>query len=109
MPSAHVLPGKNLRFYMGEHIPYNRGDRDVNREAALVRDTFPQLADFPLNAASNPHYYNCLPGIGPRTLDPAHPDVVDWRSQDGYKKCMQYKEPWFVEKLGKGVPQAPRR
>jgi hypothetical protein len=111
-PGSSVLPGRNLKPNEQEHVPYNRGERDIGREAALVRDTFPELADFPLNQATNPAFF-CQDQSAQRgvvTLDPSsgHPDVVDWRATEAFKKCLRVKEPWFVQHAGGGVPQAPR-
>lgn len=109
-PGANVLPGRNLRQNEQEHVAYNRGRRDQNAEAEIVRLAFPELAEWPINEVASPTLMCLRNQRGVVTLDPSssHPDVVDWRATEAFRKCLRIKEPWFVQTTGKGVPQAPR-
>jgi hypothetical protein len=109
-PGANVLPGRNFRPNLMEHIDYPKWERDIGREEMLVRDTYPELADFPINAAVSPNLMCRLPSRAITLDDPTMPGqgVVDWRATESFKKCLRVKEPWFVRTTGKSVPQAPR-
>jgi hypothetical protein len=109
-PGANVLPGRNFRPNGEEHVSANIGKRDQNAEAEIVRMAFPELAESPINEVTTPTLMCLRDQRGVVTLDPSsgHPDVVDWRATEAFKKCLRVKEPWFVQMTGKGVPQAPR-
>jgi hypothetical protein len=108
-PGAHVLPGRNFRPNLMEHIDYPKWERDIGREEMLVRETYPELADFPINAAVSPNLMCGLPSRAITLNDPTMPGqgVVDWRATESFKKCLAVRERVFVSVTGKGVPQAP--
>jgi hypothetical protein len=108
-PGNNVLPGRNLKPNLQEHIDYPKNGRDIGREEMLVRETYPELADFPINAAVSPGLMCNTAQRGVITLDPTvhGQGVVDWRATESFKKCLAVRERVFVRVTGKGVPQAP--
>jgi hypothetical protein len=108
-PGNNVLPGRNFRPNLQEHIDYPKMGRDIGREEIVVREAYPELADFPINAAVSPGLMCNTAQRGVITLDPTVPGqgIVDWRATASFKKCLAVRERVFVSVTGKGVPQAP--